>query len=232
MKKLSTCIFTLLALTGAANATTITYHTAPGATFASLPEDLAVTITTAANTITVSFDNKTVNPKADTQAISGLTFVLDQFNNATPTLPAAPQALGTLINIVSNSTAATIDSVDKISTWQVSGLAAGNATTVNMNVFSGGSPEDLIIGTAPGNIYSNANNSIKNHNPFIKEFATFTISMAGVTADTRITSASFNVGTTTPQQLTGVAATPEPGTFMLMSLTAVPFFFCLRKKRS
>ena len=116
--------FLLAALAGYGNGASITFNTAPGATFAGLAEDFSVTITTAANSITVAFDNRTVNPKADTQAISGLSFVLDQFDALTPSLPATPQATGTLINIVSDSLAATLDTADQVSRWRVSGLAS------------------------------------------------------------------------------------------------------------
>lgn len=231
MTRLWVGILSAISLASVANCATITYATPSGTTFAGLPDDLSVTITTAANSITVAFDNKTSNPKADTQAISGLTFVLDQFDSLTPSFANTPQATGTLINIVSNSQAATIDTVDTISTWQVSGVASGATTTLDMNVFTGSSPDDLITGTAPGNVYSNANNSITKHNPFVQEFATFTINMVGVTSNTHVTSATFNVGTTTPQPLTGLVPVPEPGTFLLLSLAAIPFGFCLRKGR-
>ena len=219
----------------AATCATITYVTPAGSTFNTggvlLPEDFSVTITTAANSITVALTNNESNPTADTQAIAGLSFVLDAFDSNAPSLPSTPpQGTGNLITISSNTVAALPDNTDKINHWQVGGSASGSTTTISMDVFSGGKPNDLVIGSAPGNIYSNANPSVTGHNPFIQKTATFIISLSGVTGSTNVTSATFSVGTTSGQLLSTVVAAPEPGTWMLISL-ALPFGAYLKRRR-
>ena len=233
MKQSTIFVLMFLGLPLVAKCTSVTYFTPAGSTFAGLPEIFSVTITTAANTITVAFTNLTSNPTADTQAISGLLFVLDTADANTPTLPSAPQGIGNLINITSTSTAATPDNNPlDFNHWRVQNLGTSGATTsINLDVFSGGIPSNLIIGTAPSNVYSNANNSIIKHNPFILQNANFTIAMIGVTSATQVTGATFNVGTTTPQQIAGVAAVSEPGTSMLLSLGAIALGLALRKGR-
>ena len=62
-----------------------------------------------------------------------------------------------------------------------------------------GQPTDLIIGPPGGATYSNANSSIAGngpHNPFVNQTGTFVVTVAGVTAATNITSATFSFGTT------------------------------------
>src|SRR5262249_48945213 len=68
-----------------------------------------------------------------------------------------------------------------------------------------------------GNTYSAGNGSIagnKPHNPFLFESATFTITGAGITADTTITSATFSFGTTRGVDVPGVIV-PEPSSLVL-----------------
>jgi hypothetical protein len=74
-------------------------------------------------------------------------------------------------------------------------------------------PAHLIIGPpGPGDVYTNANGSIAAngpHNPFLNQTAMFAISLAGITADTTITSAIFSLGTTAGVNVTGTPGTPS-----------------------
>jgi hypothetical protein len=239
MSQLSSAIFAIFTITAVANATTVTYVTPAGSTYAGLAEDLSVTVTTAANSITVAFDNFDSSPKADTQAISGLELMLNILDPNTPTL-LSPKGIGTLIQINNSNSPAATDTTDTIDHWEVSNAGeVGSSTKIYMDAFTGGSPHDLIIGPAPGNIYTNANGSIRSHNPWILQFGTFTITLAGVTDQTQVTGATFNFGTkqgtciggTSDQCVSGVVSTPEPGGCVPILLAAIPFGIGLRRRR-
>ena len=209
---------------------TTTFVTPSNATFGSLPVAFEATIITDVNSVTVTLDAFTSNPTADTQTISGLQFVL---NFADPNTPAFSSETGQLITIASNGIwSNTSGSIDH---WEVKGVAGSSSTTVSLDVFSGGTPHDLIIGDPAGdNKYDSANNSVtgNSHQPWVHNSATFVVSMLGITANTQITSATFNVGTTASQSVSAILAAPEPGSFLLMSLAVVPFGVYLRKRRA
>jgi len=216
-------------MTAAASCASVTYSTATGSTFANLPIDLSVTFVT-------STDN-TQNPTADTQAISGISYTINTALLSTPTLPSAPQGTGNLITIGSTLTAAVADNnTADVNHWRVQNLGTSGATTnLNLDIFTGGSPHNLVIGSAPGGIYSNANNSVTNagHNPYVLTTASFVITLPGVTSTTTVSNVVFNVGTAQNQATTqALSAVPEPGTLRLMLVAAVPFGVFLRKRRN
>jgi hypothetical protein len=221
LKNIIPGLFLFLSLNTAALATTVQYVTPSGFTFASLPDDYSVSITTAANTITLVFDDRTSDPKTDTQGISGLALAL--IGTGFDPAPSIQSITGKLINVASDGTW-TQDTVDSITQWEVknTGVVAG-ITTIFLDVFSGGTPEDVIIGNpAADNVYTKANNSIagSTHNPFIQRTATFVLHLVGVTGSTQVSSATFNFGTaqglcvggSSSQCVSAVVATPEPGT--------------------
>jgi hypothetical protein len=98
-------------------------------------------------------------------------------------------------------------------------------------------PSHLIIGPPGGPTYANANGSIAGngpHNPFLNQTASFTLSIPGLTADSRVTSATFSFGTTAGINVPGVPpgnSVPDGGTTALL-LGAVLSGFGLMRKRS
>jgi hypothetical protein len=212
----------------AANCATVEFVNSVS-TFSGQSINFEVFITTAANSITVEIDNLQTNPKSDVQGISGFNFTLNAYDPNAPTLGTPT---GSLIDITSKTTAATPDS-SPINSWDVMSTATGMQTTVSLSAFVNSPPDDLVIGTAPGNIYSQANSSITGHNPFIKQTATFVITLGGNIIDSTTTvsgaNASFNVGTQTPQTTAAIVATPEPGSLKLL-LGAIPIGLYLRKR--
>jgi hypothetical protein len=83
-------------------------------------------------------------------------------------------------------------------------------------------PDHTIIGPpGPGNLYVNANASIKNgiHSPFFGESATFIMNVPGVTAASTVTSATFQFNTGGGNTVPGLAGVPEPAsTAMIMTI--------------
>ena len=95
---------------------------------------------------------------------------------------------------------------------------------------------DLIIGpSGPGGVYTNANGSIAGngpHNPFIDQQGMFTLTVAGVTNATTITSATFSFGTTAGIDVPGIPTSPvpEPSSVLLLGSLVGGVFVSLRKR--
>ena len=153
--------------------------------------------TNANGTISVTLNNLLSNPNSISQLISDLRFTVGGLSTTGALLTTSS---GTELTVNANGTYSTGGSV--ATGW---GLTSPAASTLYLNVLGTPTgPEHLIIGTSSTNnyttgTYSNANGSIAGnsaHNPFLESGATFTISLAGVTANTAITSAAFSFGTT------------------------------------
>jgi hypothetical protein len=166
------------------------------------------------------------NPGDVAQLISDLDFVLS--NGATTGTLAS--SLGQPITVFMNGA------------WGL-GSTGSTGWGLNNNV-SGGlqldalgfiGPAGLIIGPpGSGLTYSNANASIRGngpHNPFLDQTATFVVDVAGVTAATEITSATFSFGTTAGIDVPGTPGTtvPEPGTSLLLGLGLAAMLLVARK---
>jgi hypothetical protein len=78
-------------------------------------------------------------------------------------------------------------------------------------------PDQTIIGGTGSGAYANANGSINNnnpHNPFLVGPVTFTLTIAGVTADSHFSNIFVQFGTTV--QTPPTSQTPEPTTMLLL----------------
>ena len=216
-----------------ASGTPVTYqfNNTVNATYSISANDFVMTVTPGTNVLTVVLSNFHNTTVGDTQQISGVTFTLGMSNSNAPTLGGAS---GQLITVSSGGAwvygSSTHPAIDHWRTQNL-GVLAG-VTTVNLDVFTGGSPYDLVIGNSnsTNNLYDTANNSVIAHQPSILNTATFTINMAGVTSSTVVTGTTFNVGTTTPQTVDAIFVAPEPQTYQLV-LLAVPFGLYLRRKK-
>jgi len=233
MNRILTTILVAMALGKGATCATIKYaNNGAVCTSCTSPqvENISAIITTSTDTITVVLDNLLANPTADTQGISGLAFVLDIVDNNTPTFSSQ---VGQLITIASDGTWSNAGGA--IDHWQVTntGVTASN-TSINMDTLvAAGQKSNLVIGDpAANNVYSAANNSIAGKfNPWIKNEGSFVIHLVGVTVNTHVTSATFNVGTATGQGVNASVAVPEPGSWTLLSLAAIPCWFRMRRRQ-
>ena len=202
----------LLAAASWARADSITFVTPAGSSVSGLPVDASATIVTNANgTIDITLTDLEANPTSIAQLLSDLQFTLS--NGAL--LGSLTSSSGQEIMVASNGTP-TLGPV--VSTgWNLNGLqldVLGSPT----------GPAHLIIGPpGPGNVYSNANNSIagnSSHNPFLDQIATFVVDVPGVTDTTTVTSATFSFGTVAGVNVAGVPAgtvpTPEPSSIVLL----------------
>jgi hypothetical protein len=214
--KLSAVAVILLASCLAASGSTITYETAPGSTTGGGPVDATATFVTGDGTLLITLTDLQANPTDVAQLISDLDFTTS--NGATSGTIASSS--GQEITVANDGTFTTGSTVD--TGWTLNSTATGLQLDVLGTTTA---PSHLIIGPPDGfNLYSNANGSIAGngpHNPFLNGSATFLLDIAGVTADTTVTSATFSFGTTEGADLvpgTPPSAVPEPRTSLTLAV--------------
>ena len=221
----------LVASVPAARANSFTFSTPTGSSTGGGPVNATATFTTNDNgTITISLTNLQANPTDAAQLISDLDFVLS--NGATT--GTLSSSLGQQITVAGNGSF-TLGSTTSTG-WGLNNNVAGG---LQLDALGFIGPAGLILGPpGSGGTYSNANGSIAgspSHNPFINQTATFTVTVAGVTHLTSITSATFSFGTVagvnipgTPGQNTPV---PEPATIALFGTGLLTLGGLVRRRR-
>jgi hypothetical protein len=213
----------LVAFAPSASANTITFVTPTGATTSGGAVSASATVITGAGTVFITLTDLQVNPKNVAQLISDFDFVLS--NGATTGTLASSS--GQQITVNGNGTFTLGSTVP--TGWGLNNNVGGG---LQLDALGYVGPAGLILGPpGAGGVYSAANSSIAGngpHNPFLNQSASFLINVAGVTADTTITSATFSFGTTpgidvpgTPTCAVGAAGcepfvTPEPASMLLL----------------
>jgi hypothetical protein len=192
----------------------------------------SATFTTSTNQVVVTLTN-TLSPSAFVspgQALSDITFTLS--NPTTTTNFTGSTAAGQFGNV----TGSTPGVVTYVSTdaqtgnttpvrWFANGSVSGS--TVTLETIGGGQPSQMIAPLVPnGGTYPNSNGGVPNFNSYVIGPATFTLNLAGVTATTTVTAATFSFGTGPDHFVTGTIVTPpipEPSTMIMAALGAVGF---------
>jgi len=172
---------------------------AASAAFTTGPGVLQVTLTNtlAANVI-----------RSAGQALSDISFTL---SNAPGTL-GATSASGQAGNV--SSTGVVTYVAGNPTRWLGAG-GQGNfsivGNTITLEAIGGGQPTQMIAPfVANGGSLSNVNQGFQNFNPYIIGPATFTLNLAGVTAATTVTAATFSFGTGPDTFLPGTPGPPGP----------------------
>ena len=183
--------------------------------------------TTSAGLLAVTVTN-TLAPNQIISAAQAVSDIIFTLSNAPGTL-GATTATGTFATF--NGTTTPTLAAGSPTRW----LGAGGqgffsivGNTITMEAIGGGQPSQMIL--PAGITYPNANASITGgqFNPFVNGSAAFTLALAGVSAATTITGATFSFGTGPDTFITGVI--PIPGTLPLFA-TGLLGLWALRRKR-
>ena len=200
-------------------AATATFVTPTGSSTGGGPVSASASFTTSdtnGGTISVTLQNLQANITDVAQALSDLFITYSGSNLTGGTVSGTGQA----ITVNSNGTTTLGSTIN--AGWVFTNQGSNSLL---LDVLAGpghAGPANTIIGPpGPGGVYTNANGSIAGngpHNPFLNQTASFTISLAGITANTLITDATFSFGTTAGVNVPGVPGTspvPIPGALLL-----------------
>jgi MYXO-CTERM domain-containing protein len=197
------------------------YVTPNGSTTGGGSVSAQASITVNNGSFTVVLTDLLANPTADSQEISGIKFTV---SGALGSGSLATVNSGN-ISTISSGGSYTSGVADPLTRWTATGTT-GSSPSIDLNTYSGGSPNRLIIGPdskgsfnpAGGGLYSNANNSITgNHQPSILGSATFTVTDSGITTSSIVTAVTFEFGTSQgSNQVAGqlVPSVPEPASII------------------
>lgn len=220
--KLCTCVI----LVGSAGLASASVWTTPAGALNGVGSAVSAqaVFTAGAGTLTIDLSNLLTASQVLNvgQNVSDLFFTLDS-NDTSGTVVSST---ATFVNVGTGGavTSASVAGTDKMgwsfhynptSGFHLDGL--DDATFV---------PKHTILGGTAGSFdpYSNSNSSIKNnnaHNPFAQGTGHFVLSIAGVTENTRVKSATFSFGTTAGDN---VAGTPEPASLAALGIGAIGLF--------
>lgn len=204
----------LTAIPRSTDAALLFVNTPGGSTTGGLAVSAKATVTTSANQVVILLENLQADPRSVTQALSGFQFHLNT-GHADGSLTSSSGIERTIAD-----TGAFTNGGSAASGWGLSKV--GSDLKLNL-LGMPTAPNHTIIGPpGAGNLYSNANSSIKNgtHSPFFGESATFTLSVPGVTAASTVTSATFQFNTSGGNMVLGNTA-PEPASGAMVMTIAL-----------
>jgi len=232
-------VLTILTFSAVASASTITIATPGGATepAGGNPVSASATFTTSTNTVMIDLNNllSASDMKTVAQALSDLSFTLSG-TFATGLVNDTNRVYsGRLIDVGANGVVST-DAGNGIAA-SYNGWDFSNTGSLFLleDLGSAAGPAQTIIGGTSGSntAYSNAGGSIASngpHNPFLQGTAHFVLTIAGVTANTTVTGATFSFGTELGDNVPGTN-TPEPISLALVG-TGLLSLALLRRRQA
>ena len=230
-KKSLFTVLSIAAFSCCAMANTVTYLTPAGSMQGTENVDASAAFTTSLNTITIDLTNLLTAAQVHGVGgnISDLQFTIS--NAISGSVSDTDRSYtGTFVDVDGSGNVSTDNSAG-LNGWDFSN---SNSTTFLLEELgSAQGNNETIIGGAGASSYPNANSSITNGhgNPFIQGTGHFTLTVAGVTAATNITSAIFSFGTSAGANTTGILSpVPEPRAIGFLLASGILIAAFLRKK--
>ncbi|HLK14121.1 MAG TPA: hypothetical protein VKT78_04895 [Fimbriimonadaceae bacterium] len=217
MKRLTFSIIALSALLSTCGAQT--FVTPNGSTIGTKPVNAEADFTAGNGTLTIDLSNLLAASGVQdvTQNLSAISFTFNGSGFGASSINSSFATLATVNNggsVTQNGT-----------TTSVGWVLSGGAGTYSLDVLSGSGhagPAHTLIGGVEGSTtaYASANGSIAGngpHNAFAQGEADWTLSIAGVTPQSTVSSVTFQFGTTDGSNLITVPA-PAPEPFSILGL--------------
>lgn len=227
-------ILATLVLSVVASASTVTFTTPLNSKdSANETVNASAAFTTGAGTVTIDLTNLLTAAQMNSvgQDLSDLSFILSGTFASGLVSDANRTYSGTFINVGANGVVSAASPT--LNGWDFSNTGS---TFLLEDLGSTAGPAQTIIGGTAGSntAYSNAGGSIASngpHNPFIQGTAHFVLNIAGVTANTTVTGATFSFGTTLGDNIPGTPGSPvpEPISSALVGTGLVSLFFLRRR---
>lgn len=217
---------------------------------ATVPGQASADITLVGDVLTIQLMSLANDPTSAAQLVSGIEFNLSgsQFSSSTAT--TLNSATGNTAALVKGGDGSyTPSGVGNISpAWGLSGQGdkTSTGTSVNLSVFGGSSPYDMIIGAdsaggfsgtgVDGGKYDNANSSITGmeHEPVVLGTGTFSLTIDGLTSLSQLSGIKIEFGTGPDSTLATttnvINPVPEPTTVISGALMLVPLSVQLVRK--
>ncbi len=220
-----------------AMATMITIATAGGSTQGGNPVNAQAVFTTGLNSVTIDLSNLLTAAQMVTvaQNLSDLSFTLSGTFAGGLVSDTNRIYSGKLIDVATDGSVSTDGGNGIPARYNGWDFSNSGSTFLLEDLGSAAGPSQTIIGGKVGDTaYSNANGSIAGntpHNPFLQGTAHYVLTIAGVTASTNITAATFSFGTALGNNIPGVPqSVPEPSTMGLLGTALVGLGWAVRKK--
>lgn len=176
-------------------------------------------INSDAGSITVILNDTNTGEISSGQTVSGIIFDITGVTGI-----SLQSSVGALLNVNDNGTETA--AAGTINHWGV-GRTGTTITLETAGPFAaGGKPHNLIVGSNP-----DQNNGFDNFNPYINGTGTFTLTAAGVTANSIISNVHFLFGTNS-YDVDATPSVPEPATWAMMIIGFAGVGFLAYRRRT